>query len=90
MNVIIANKYQALLGTLNIDVIPGKNINGVFTVQDLVAQFSNFFYNKMIIDITALKNYENINVMRELSMNFEMDKVILLLILQEVLMQFLF
>ncbi len=79
MNVIIANKYQALLGTLNIDVIPGKNINGVFTVQDLVAQFSNFFYNKMIIDITALKNYENINVMRELSMNFEMDKVILLL-----------
>ena len=75
MNVIIANKYQALLGTLNIDVIPGKNINGVFTVQDLVAQFSNFFYNKMIIDITALKNYENINVMRELSMNFETDKI---------------
>ncbi len=77
MNVIISNKYQTLLGTLNIDVI--KIINGEFTVQDLVNQFTNFFYNKMIIDITAIKNYENPITMRELSMNFEMDKVILLL-----------
>lgn len=77
MNVIISNKYQALLATLNIDVI--KTINGEFSVQDLVNQFSNFYYNKMIIDITAIKNYENINIMRELSMNFEMDKVIILL-----------
>ncbi len=77
MNVIVSNKYQSLLGTLNIDVI--KTINGEFTVQDLVNQFSNFFYNKMIIDVTAIKNYENINIMRELSLNFEMDKIILLL-----------
>ena len=33
----------------------------------------------MIIDITALKNYRDINTMRELAMNFEMEKVILLL-----------
>lgn len=77
MNVIVSNKYQTLLGTLNIEVI--KTINGEFSVQDLVSQFSNFFYNKMIIDITAIKNYENVNIMRELSMNFDMDKVILLL-----------
>lgn len=77
MNVIVSNKYQNLLGTLNIDVI--KTINGEFSVQDLVNQFSNFFYNKMIIDITALKNYEDVNNLRELSMNFEMDKVIILL-----------
>lgn len=77
MNVIVSNKYQTLLGTLNIDVI--KTITGEFSVQDLVNQFSNFYYNKMIIDITAIKNYENVNTMRELSMNFEMDKVIILL-----------
>lgn len=77
MNVIISNKYQTLLGTLNIDVI--KTINGEFSVNDLLNQFSNFYYNKMIIDITAIKNYENINTMRELSINFQMDKVILLL-----------
>jgi len=77
MNVIISNKYQTLLGTLNIDVI--KTINGEFSVQDLLNQFSKFFYNKMIIDITAIKNYQDVNTMRELAINFEMDKVILLL-----------
>lgn len=77
MNVIISNKYQSLLGTLNIDVI--KTVNGEFTVNDLINQFSNFYYNKMIIDITAIKNYEDVNTMRELSINFPMEKVIILL-----------
>ncbi len=77
MNIIVSNKYQTLLGTLDIDVI--KSINGEFTVQELASQFKNFFYNKMIIDVTAIKDYENINTMRELSLNFDMDKIILLL-----------
>lgn len=77
MNVIVSNKYQTLLGTLNIPVI--KTIHGEFTIQDLISQFGNFYYNRMVIDITAIKNYENVNTMRELSMNFEMDKVVLLL-----------
>ncbi len=77
MNVIVSNKYQALLSTLDIEVI--KNINGEFTIQELVNQFNNFYYGKMIIDITAIKNYQNINTIRELSINFPMDKVILLL-----------
>ena len=55
MNVIVSNKYQALLANLDIDVI--KSINGEFSVDELVAQFSNFYYNKMIIDITAIKGY---------------------------------
>ena len=77
MNVIISNKYQALLANLDIDVI--KSINGEFTVDELIAQFSNFYYNKMIIDITAIKDYQNINVIQNLSVNFDMSKVILLL-----------
>ena len=77
MNVIVSNKYQTLLGTLNIPVI--KTINGVFSIRDLVNQFSNFYYNKMIIDVTAIKDYENVQTMRELSINFPMEKVILLL-----------
>lgn len=77
MNVIVSNKYQTLLGSLNIEVL--QSINGEFSVQDLVNQFNSYFYNKMIIDVTALKNYENVNTMRELAMNFDMDKVIILL-----------
>lgn len=77
MNVIVSNKYQALLGTLNIDVI--KSINGVFEPIDLINQFANFYYNRMILDITAINNYEDINVIRQLSLNLDMSKVILLL-----------
>ena len=77
MNVIVANKYQSLLGSLNIDVI--KSINGEFTVDELIAQFQSFYFNKMIIDVTAIKGYEDIKVMQNLSVNFDMTKVILLL-----------
>ena len=77
MNVIVSNKYQTLLSNLNIDVI--KNINGIFSVEDLAVQFKNFFFNKMILDITALENYENINTIQKLSVALDMNKVILLL-----------
>ena len=77
MNVIISNKNQALLANLPIDVI--KTLNGVFTVDDLASQFKNFYYNKMIIDITALENYEDTNNIQSLSVALDMSKVILLL-----------
>ena len=77
MNVIVSNKYQALLANLDIDVI--KNLNGVYTVEDLSFQFKNFFFNKMILDITALEDYEDINTIQRLSVAIDMNKVILLL-----------
>ena len=77
MNVIVSNKYQTLLNNLNIDII--KDVNGEFSIDELVSLFSNFYFNKMIIDITAIKNYQDINVIQSLSMNFDMDKIILLL-----------
>lgn len=77
MNVIVSNKYQAMLATIDIDVI--KNINGEFTPGELASQFSNFFFNKLILDITAIKDYKQISVIQELSVNFDMNKVIILL-----------
>ena len=77
MNVIVSNKYQAMLATLDIDII--KTVNGEFTPGELSNQFSNFFYNKLILDITAIKDYKQINVIQELSVSFDMNKVILLL-----------
>ncbi len=77
MNVIVANKYVAMLSNLNIDLI--KSMNGEFLVEDLVNTFDNFFFNKMILDITAIKDYENIETIQKLSFNFDMSKMILLL-----------
>ena len=77
MNVIVSNKYAAMLSNLDIDLI--KSINGEFEVYDLISQFNNFFFNKMILDITAIAGYQDISVIQKLSFGFDMNKVILLL-----------
>lgn len=77
MNVIVSNKNQGLLNNLDIDVI--KSINGEFTADEIISTFSNFFFNRMFLDITAIKNYGDISNIQKLSMGLEMDKVILLL-----------
>jgi hypothetical protein len=77
MNVIIANKYQSMLATLDIEVI--KSMNGEFEVEEIIDTFQNFFFNKMILDITAIKDYKNIDNMQKLSVGLDMEKVILLL-----------
>ena len=77
MNVIISNKYSAMLQTLNIDII--KNLNGEFTVDDIISQFQNFYFQRMILDITAIKNYTDIRNLQKLSISLNMEKVILVL-----------
>lgn len=77
MNVIVSNKYQSLLATLDIDII--KSINGEFEVEDLVNQFTNFYYNKMILDITALKDYQDISTLQNLSVSMDVSNIIILL-----------
>ena len=77
MNVIISNKNQALLENLGIDVI--KEMNGEFEVDEIISTFQNFFYQRMILDITAIKNYTNITNLQKLSMSLDMEKLILLL-----------
>ncbi len=77
MNVIVSNKNQKILNSLDIDVI--KSINGEFSADEIIATFSNFFFNRMFLDITAIKEYMDISNMQKLSMSIEMDKVILLL-----------
>ena len=77
MNVIISNKYQVMLENLGIDVI--KSLNGEFEVDEIISTFQNFFYQRMILDITAIKNYQDIRNLQKLSISLDMDKVILLL-----------
>lgn len=77
MNVIIANKYRDALSALDIEVI--KTLEGEFTVDEIINTFENFFFNKMILDVTALKDYKNIKTLQQLSLSLDMDKVILLL-----------
>lgn len=77
MNVIIANKNKEVLQNLSIDVI--KKMEGEFEIEEIIANFKNFYFQRMIIDITALKNYKDIKTLQKLSISLDMDKIILLL-----------
>lgn len=77
MNVIISNKYKDLLNSLDVDV--SKNMNGEFSVDEIIQSFSNFFFNRMFLDITAIKDHKDMRNIQKLSMNIDMSKVILLL-----------
>lgn len=77
MNVIVANKQRELLNNLDIDII--KDINGEFEATEIVDMFKNFFFNRMILDVSAIKNYEDINNFKIISMGLEVDKIIFFL-----------
>ncbi len=77
MNVIVSNKYQSMLETLDLEII--KSVNGQFEVEEIIDMFKNFFYQRMILDITAIKDYKNIKNMQKLSISLDMDKLILVL-----------
>lgn len=77
MNTIIANKYADILNVLDVEV--SKKLEGEYTVEEIISTFGNYFFNKMFLDITAIKDYKNVTNLQKLSMNINMDKVILLL-----------
>ena len=77
MNVMIYNKYKDLLMGLNIDVM--KSLEGVYNVDEIIDTFTNFYYDKMILDITAIRDYQNSDNLQKLAMNINMENVILLL-----------
>ena len=77
MNVIVANQKSNELSNLDIDVI--KNVTGQYEADELVTMFKDFFFEKMIIDVTSIKNYENIQNIQKLAIGLGEVKLILVL-----------
>ena len=77
MNVIVANEKKNELSTLNIDII--KTVDGEHTVDELIGMFTNFFFNKMILDVTSIKDYNDYSNLKKLFTNIDASKVILYL-----------
>lgn len=77
MNVIITNKQKDKLSNLDIDII--KEINGEYQSSEIVEMFKNFFFNKMILDVSALKNYTDIKAYQDLAVGLDANKIIFFL-----------
>lgn len=77
MNVIVANEKSNDLASLNVDII--KSVSGVYDALEIVEMFRSFFYNKLILDVTALKNQDDIRSYEVIAQGLDVDKVIFLM-----------
>lgn len=77
MNVIVSNINKDVFSNLNVDVL--KSVSGEFSVDEIIQSFSNFFYNRMFLDITSIKDYNDIKNIQKLSIGLDVSKIILLL-----------
>ena len=77
MNVIVANENKDILSNLDIDII--KSISGQYDTSEIVDMFKTFFYNRMILDVTAIKNYKDIENYKKIAAELDVDKIIFFL-----------
>ena len=77
MNVIIVNQQENIISSINIEII--KKMKGIFTADDIIGTFNNFFFSHMIIDVTALENCDDAVTYQKLSIGLPIDKIILLI-----------
>lgn len=74
MNVIVTNEQQGKMANLDVDII--KSITGSYSANELVEMFKNFFYSKMVLDVTAIKDYNNILMYKALADGLDAEKII--------------
>lgn len=77
MNVLIVNKYETMLDSLGLEII--KKEKGVFDADEIIKNYQNFYFQRMILDVTAIQGYRDIKNLQKLSIALDMDKIILLL-----------
>jgi len=77
MNVLVTNKQEEQLSSLGIELL--KTLRGEYDVDEIISQFSNFFFMKMVLDVTAIKNYKDIVNYQKLSIGLPVDKIVLFL-----------
>lgn len=77
MNVVTANENKGIIDRLDIDII--KRIDGQFELRELLSKFVNLYFNKMIIDITSIQDYQNLEVIKQLSQAVDPSRVIIIL-----------
>ena len=76
MILMISNKYQEELKKMNLDF---KIIFGEYDVFEMIEIIKNFSYEKMILDVTALKSFNNYKIYHTLKEKLDASKIIFLL-----------
>lgn len=77
MNIVIKNQNFKIIDALTVDIL--KTFEGQFSLAEINEELINFYYEKVIIDITAIRNYYDINSVLIFLKNFEPNNTIIIL-----------
>ena len=77
MNIVIENLNSSIIDSISIATL--KKLNGTYDVGVLFNEISSLSYEKVIMDITSLNNYNDINVLKSLISFIKPDNLILVL-----------
>ena len=77
MNIITANVNKPIMDRLEIDVI--KRVDGQFELRELLSKFVNLYFNKIILDVTSIKGYEDPETLVNLAKAIDPSRIIILL-----------
>ena len=72
MNVLITNKQETLLAGLSVEII--KTLRGEYDAEEIIGTFSNFFFGRMVLDLTAVKDYANIANIQNYQLDYQLKK----------------
>ena len=75
MNIVIENNNANIINELRID--SAKRLKGIYDITDIFKEISALQYQKVILDITALNNYSNVDVMKSLISFIKANNLIL-------------
>ena len=87
MNIVIENLNSSIIDSISIATV--KRLNGTYDVGVLFNEISSLSYEKAIIDITSLNNYNDINVLKSLISFIKPDNLILVINKDNVTLEYL-
>ncbi len=77
MDIIVANVHKEELANLDTDII--KSVTGEYEAAEIGEMFKDFFFDRLIIDVTALKSNDDYNIYQRLVADLDPDKIVFLL-----------
>jgi len=77
MDIVVANQYKDEIMNLDTDII--KSVTGEYDAAEIGEMFKDFFFDRLIIDVTALKSYDDYNIYKKLVSYLDPDKIVFLL-----------
>jgi len=77
MNVIILNKFKEIVNNITLPI--EKTLIGNYSIDDIVNSFSNFSFDKLIIDLSSIKDQNNLVGFQRMASTLNMSNVIFII-----------